>query len=1208
MDISDITSKVKSSTRAIPTIYAYTTPGYAPHDGWTKIGYTEQDAGSRIKQQTYTADIETRLEWQGNAIYEDGTGDTFRDTDFHNYLVKLGYEKKPSKEWVRITPDDSHRKFFDFRINRGMLEAHSAVSYALRAEQERASEVTADYARLHENAEFLWNAKPRFGKTLTAYDLCKRLGARTVLIVTNRPAIANSWYDDYVKFLGIESGYHFVSSAGSIAKHAFVKSREEYLAYMRNNPDGAKNCITFVSLQDLKGAERFGGGYPKLEWIADINWDILIIDEAHEGVDTFKTDVAFDQIKRKFTLHLSGTPFKALANEKFPEKAIFNWTYADEQQAKRDWDDDDERNPYADLPQLNMFTYRMSDIISDEVEAGLEIDGETVEYAFDLNEFFSTKENGCFAYNDDVDCFLDALTTQKKFPFSTPELRDELRHTFWMLDRVESARALARKLKAHPVFKEYEIVLAAGDGRIDDGEEIQKSFDKVRDAIAKHDRTITLSVGQLTTGVTIPEWTAVLVLSNMKSPALYMQAAFRAQNPCLFYRDGVYLRKENAYVFDFDPARTLMIFEQFANDLYSDTAAAAGDMDTRKRRILTLLNFFPVYGEDSDGEMEELDAEKILSIPRKIRSQEVVRRGFMSDFLFQNISNVFHAPAQVLEIIESFQPFKAPDKDLGITAGETARELDLDGDGNVSIPDEQVVGLASDLFGDKVYGEVEGALSYAIVSIIDEGVEEDDDERMLKNLERVFADDVTAPLVAAAQENYGSALGASQRKRVERKIKANADIALNREIGNYRIERTMIERERADKIAEASSDQEIDVINADMDRKRKEAAADLKKSLESKKGELIQSAGAEIVREVETAKKEERKRTIECTIRDHLRGFSRTIPSFLMAYGDDDLCLANFDDYTEDEVFFDVTGITEDNFRFLRDGGDYIDEETGEERHFDGNLFDPVVFDDSVKEFMHLRRELANYFDESHAEDIFNYIPPQKTSQIFTPRSVVKLMVDKLEEENPGCYDDPDATFADLYMKSGLYITEIVKRLFASAGLKAAYPDENDRIRHILTEQVYGMAPIRIIYLIATNYILGFDEDLKIETENFVQADAAAAAKAGTLAKMVDDTFGRRAPSQRKQTERAALLADAGSMKKATPVSAHAPTGDWIIDAAIEAGLDYVDKRPNGGSLWIIGGRSLNDFMTGMQARGASFRYREGGGKATKGKDAWWLK
>ena len=167
-----------------------------------------------------------------------------------------------------------------------------------------------------------------------------------------------------------------------------------------------------------------------------------------------------------------------------------------------------------------------------------------------------------------------------------------------------------------------------------------------------------------------------------------------------------------------------------------------------------------------------------------------------------------------------------------------------------------------------------------------------------------------------------------------------------------------------------------------------------------------------------------------------------------------------------------------------------------------------MVFDHSVKEILRKKAELADYFDESHTEDIFDYIPPQKTNQIFTPRWVVKKMVDELEAENPGCFDNPEHTFADLYMKSGLYITEIVKRLYHSPGIKAAYPDDGERIRHILREQVYGMAPTQIIYRIATNYILGFDETLKNETKNFVQADAAEAAKNGTLEQLVEKHFG----------------------------------------------------------------------------------------------------
>ena len=980
----------------------------------------------------------------------------------------------------------------------------------MRDEQERASGRAADYARLHERGEYLWNAKPRFGKTLTSYDLCRRLGAQEVLIVTNRPAIANSWYDDYVKFVGTESGLAFISSASALQEKPYCLSRERYLdGLQRGGPEG---FIEFVSLQDLKGAIEFGGKYDKLAHVAELEWDILIIDEAHEGVDTLKTDVALDHIKRKFTLHLSGTPFKAIANEKFPEDAIFNWTYADEQRAKRNWDDEELSNPYTDLPRLNMLTYQMSDIILDEVRRGVDIDGETVEYAFDLNEFFATNASGYFLHNDDVDCFLDALTTQRKFPFSTPELRDELRHTFWMLNRVDSAKALAKKLKAHPVFKDYEVVLAAGDGRLDDESESTRAFDKVRKAIASSERTITLSVGQLTTGVTIPEWTAVLMLSNMKSPSLYMQAAFRAQNPCLFNVGGRFLRKENAYVFDFDPARTLTIFEEFANDLYTDTALGGGTADDRKQRVRTLLNFFPVIGEDENGEMVELDAERVLSIPRKIRSREVVRRGFMSDFLFQNIAGVFRAPAEVLEVLQGLKPFRAPTKELGIQQ-DTADDLNLDENGEVAIPQEQVIGLADGMFGDKVYGTIADDLDDVIDSItVDETG--DPDDVFLDKLQGVFSDSITKPLVDAANQSYGSEFKSSQKKKVERRIKADVGIRLNREMGNFTIEKRRIEKGRADELEIAQTQTEADEINHRYDARLEGARQSLVESLKDSREELVKGAGETVVREVETAKKEAKKQAIEGGIRDHLRGFSRTIPSFLMAYGDKDTTLATFDQIIPAEVFKEVTSVTVEQFRLLRDGGDMRDPETGETVHFEGQLFDPVVFDDSVREFIDLRAKLANYFDESLDEDIFDYVPPQKTNQIFTPRRVVVQMVDLFEQENPGCFDDPEHTFADLYMKSGLYITEIITRLYNSERMRELFPDERERLDHILERQVFGIAPTEIIYQIATHYILGYDGEVGGGCDtNFVKADSAELAKEGKLAEFVEQTFGEKLKS-----------------------------------------------------------------------------------------------
>ena len=584
---------INTTKQVVPMIYAYSTPEITKHNGWLKIGYTEQEVDKRLKQQTYTADVEYIEEWRGNAVFEDGSGERFTDKDFHAYLIKNNVENKKKTEWFHIDKIKSKHMFYDFKENRGVLEQNDAVlPYELRSEQKKAVQMAKNYFETHEKGEFLWNAKPRFGKTLSVYDLCKAMNARSVLIVTNRPSIANSWYEDYKKFMGSESGYLFVSSTESLKGKPYVISREEYLTYNRSQSktENKKRCIEFLSLQDLKGSIYFGGNYDKLKHVKDMHWDLLVIDEAHEGIDTSKTDIAFNRITRNHTLHLSGTPFKALANDKFPQDAIFNYTYADEQKKKREWNSS-EQNPYANLPQLNLFTYQMSEIVRDELSKGKELEGETVEYAFDLNEFFATSESGKFLYDSSVDRFLDALTSQEKFPFSTDDLRNELKHTFWLLNRVDSAKALAKKLKAHPVFKDYEIVLAAGDGRLSADEENKKAYNKVVDAIRKYDKTITLSVGQLTTGITIPEWTAVLMLSNVKSPALYMQTAFRSQNPCMFSNGSEFFRKKNAYIFDFDPARTLVIYEQFANDLSAETSDGRGDSDTHKNNVRTLLNF-----------------------------------------------------------------------------------------------------------------------------------------------------------------------------------------------------------------------------------------------------------------------------------------------------------------------------------------------------------------------------------------------------------------------------------------------------------------------------------------------------------------------------------------------------------------------------------------------------------------------------------------
>ena len=1211
-----------------PMIYAYTTPTVPEHKGWIKIGYTENDVDQRIAQQTKTANIPAKKEWQGAAIYDDGSGDRFTDKEFHRYLRKAGVENLEKTEWFKIAPTPSKQMFYDFRSDHGIFKATDIIPYTLRNEQARCVDAAISYMGVKPNGEFLINAKPRFGKTLTVYDFCKRADAQFVLIVTNRPAIANSWYDDYVAFLGEPSGYQFVSSTDTLKGKQYVLTRDEYISGLRF---AVHKCIEFVSLQDLKGSIYFGGKFDKLKHIKDMTWDVLVIDEAHEGVDTFKTDVAFDQIKRKFTIHLSGTPFKALASSKFPEEAIFNWTYADEQEAKANWDvSQEENNPYSRLPKLNLYTYQMSEIVKDELRQGVEIEGETEEYAFDLNEFFSTNGKGSFVYEKSVDKFLDAMTTLEKYPFSTPELRDELRHTFWLLNRVDSAKALAVKLKKHPVFSKYEIVLAAGDGKLDDAEETQKSLDKVRKAIAEHDYTITLSVGQLTTGITVPEWTAVLMLSNVKSPSLYMQAAFRSQNPCVFRKKNEYFRKENAYVFDFDPARTLTSYDEFANDLSPESAGGRGDTETRKRNIRRLLNFFPVIGEDDSGEMIELDAEKVLSIPRKIKSQEVVRRGFMSNYLFQNIGHIFGAPQEILDIITQFPPVPEPETPLVIPP-EDEMKPHIDDTGEIQIPDSYVDNEAKELLGEAIYEDLDkqaGGIVDSLPDTPDPGKEaQKKQEAQKKTLVKGAVDSV----MAATKEKYQNTMSRSDEKRLEKKLTGQASVAVEKAFTEYDIAAKEAEAQRMKELASAYVNGKTEEeINQEYDAVRNAAKEQFEQTLHATVESFLEEASKTAIVDAETAIQSHRQESIEETVKDHLRGFARTIPSFLMAYGDESVTLDSFDQIIPDEVFREVTSITLAQFRMLRDGGTYTDAETGEEKHFAGHLFEPVVFDDSVKEFLRIKAKLADYFDESSTEDIFDYIPPQKTNQIYTPKRVVKMMVDMLEAENPGCFDDPDKTFADLYMKSGLYIAEIVKRLFRSERMKELFPDETKRLQHIFAKQVYGLAPTEIIYRIAMSYVLGFNDELIITEHHLRKADAVPVAKAGKMNELLDGVFGDNGPSLLEapevseiepEEEEPAPVADPETPAVADLQIEETDEGQ-IVYTELDAPKDrknviailrehkatFKDKRNKGGSLWVTGGQELLPMIEECRKEGYIFKYSANGSKQTKYKPGWFLR
>lgn len=588
----------------------------------------------------------------------------------------------------------------------------------------------------------------------------------------------------------------------------------------------------------------------------------------------------------------------------------------------------------------------------------------------------------------------------------------------------------------------------------------------------------------------------------MKSPAEYMQAAFRAQNPYVYGDDeGHTLQKENAYVFDFDPTRTLMIFDEFANNLSPNTANGKGTAKEHEENIKRLLNFFPVIGEDENGKMVELDPKQVLSIPRRLKSQEVVKRGFMSNFLFANISNIFNAPSEIRDILGKLVPAKEEKSKKKDNTIDNAENVLVNSNGEIDIPEEKVIGEAKDLFGGKIFKEIDERIGYAEKDINQENIRE-----QVKDLKQRI-NNVTDSLVDKVKEKHS--LTNKQAKKYSDNLKKEHDQKLNQMIDDYDRKKKILENKIAKKQSQAKTKDDLAKLDKELEVGQNNIINELAKDLTKLTTDVKENTPKKIIERVNYDEEVKKKNEVEQDVRSHLRGFSRTIPSFIMAYGDKNLNLRNFDDYTEDDVFEEVTGITEEQFRFLRDGGDYTDQESEQKVHFEGHLFDEVVFNDSIQAFLKKREELSNYFDDESTEDIFDYIPAQKTNQIYTPKAVVKHMVDDLEKNNPGIFDDPNKTFADLYMKSGLYITEIVKRLFRSQKMKELYPDDNERIRHIMEYQVYGFAPTRIIYLIATNYIFGFSDEIKNNAldKHFKQIDTAQYAKAGTLEELIQDEF-----------------------------------------------------------------------------------------------------
>lgn len=1048
-------------------IYVYKHLDVKSHEGWLKVGETKASriTGSgtnmRILEQNTAANVAYEVLYTTDAVRNNGT--PFSDTDIHDLLVAKDIERedtinpetKRKSEWFKTDLNTIVEAIENYKMD-AVEDVHGIItSYNLRDEQKEAVSVTVDYydkCREDVNIEpqFLWNAKPRFGKTLTAYSFASAISAKKVLIVTNRPAIADSWYSDFKKFdfkdTDQQDGkFRWIFTSSEPVKKRLgdkedIFTREE----QRENPNLlAKNMIHFISFQDIKGTMKGDDGLQtfkeKNRWIFELGWDLVIIDESHEASDTRKALRVFETADAGFILHLSGTPFKAIANNRFNSKQIYNWSYQDEQNAKNEWPIQDGQNPYAELPKMHIFTYQLSKILETTAE---EAKDEGSEYAFDLSEFFRViKDEGedKFAHEDKVKLFIKNLSNPEyQYPFSKDDFRESLRHTFWLLPGIKACEQMKKLLLEDDYFKKNyapeDIIMAAGNG--DEDRLTNSALAEVRRRIGeagtnKHPletRTITLSCGQLTTGVTVPAWTAVLMLNNCKSPSLYMQSAFRAQNPFkIGTSGGECFIKENCFVFDFAPDRILQTLAEIADSGVSDTPTR-----TREEKVKILINFLPVIAEDDEGKMKYLSANEVLTIPLKLITEEVINRGFMSNRLFKNISGIFGCPQDIKDIIDKMDEAKTG-RDVEKDPAKKNKvgnkpKVWIDADKKIHINEDIVVATTNGLLGEKKYVEI--------------GTQEG------KEIEETIGEAVSQARAAGYSPEAIKAVKTALTKKMPKLVVKVPDP-------------------------------------------------------EPQPGEpgYVEPPEAPDEKPAPKEKSEEEK------VRDRLRGFARTIPSFLMAYGSADTKLENFGDDIPDDVFEEISSITKEDFRKLRDGMDYqTEDENGNPKtaHFDG-LFNEDVFNSAVQAFNEKRKELACYYQTSSEEDIFEYIPPQANNQIFTPKRVVKMMVDMLEKENPGIFNSTTNTFIDLYMKSGMYITEVVKRIYENT--REQYRNDTECVQHILENQVYGFAPSPILDAITRNYIFGFDPTALINELHFVQYDAIEAAKNGTLEQEINRLF-----------------------------------------------------------------------------------------------------
>jgi superfamily II DNA or RNA helicase len=588
----------------------------------------KEAAHKRIRQYTKTAGIAYQLLYTEISIFaRSGMIMTFNDKQVHKVLERSGIRRKEfegvtgADEWYCCDLETVKKAIA--AVKKGETSLHPSditqgqSPIIFRPEQQEAIDKTRK--RFKKGNQMLWNAKMRFGKTLSALQVVKEEEFTRTLILTHRPVVDKGWFEDFQKIFYDRKDYHYGSRTNGEAFNVLEKKAAA-------SPLPSFHYVYFASMQDLRGSEQVGGKFDKNNEIFKTAWDFVIVDEAHEGTKTELGQNVLKVLIKQDTkvLQLSGTPFNLF--DDYSEEEIFTWDYVMEQKAKQAWTMDNpyKPNPYASLPAINIYTYDLGNLMSEYIED---------EKAFNFREFFRTKDDGTFVHEKDVGRFLDLLCKEDKdslYPYSNDTFRRVFRHTLWLVPGVKAARALSAKLKSHPVFGMFQIVNVAGNG--DEDEENAEALQMVNKAIGKdpdETYTITLSCGRLTTGVSVKPWTAVFMMAGSfsTSAAQYMQTIFRVQTP--FANHG--RMKEQCYAFDFAPDRTLRVLAETAK-----VSAKAGKQTEEDRRILgDFLNFCPIISIDG-SRMKPYDVNKMMGQLKKAQIEKVVQCGFEDGALYND--------------------------------------------------------------------------------------------------------------------------------------------------------------------------------------------------------------------------------------------------------------------------------------------------------------------------------------------------------------------------------------------------------------------------------------------------------------------------------------------------------------------------------------------------------------------------------------------